>query len=396
MGYTVFIGAGEASGDAFGAQLMEALHTARPDITYVGIGGERMLATHLKHSLFPMEDLSLIGITEIIPKLFRLLHHLRSTRRFIQDTQPDLIITIDAPDFYLRLLKHIRKPGIVRRLYQKFFDKKPLKTIPTLHYNAPAVWASRPKRAPALHGIVDHILCLFPMDPPYFTPHGIQATFIGHPLSQNAAHTAPPLPTTQQPLNLLVLFGSRRQEVHTLCEPFIQACVLLTHMYPHTHLLIPTFSSFRAFLKTHLDAHNLSYTFIEPDHKSDAFQRAHLALAASGTVTLELAQHQIPCVIGYKVSPLTYHIAKHIVTIPYICLINILAGKELVHEHIQHACTGANLYQSLQHLMHHTPAMRATLQESLHNVFSRLIAPTHQSPTDRAVSIIQQILNNAK
>ncbi|MBX9977594.1 MAG: lipid-A-disaccharide synthase, partial [Alphaproteobacteria bacterium] len=142
----IFIGAGEDSGDLLGGRLIKELKKRHPMCEIIGVGGPQMLASGLSRSLFPMEDLSLMGFFEILPKLLKILGHLRKIKQFILMEKPDVVITIDAPDFYLRVLRGIKKSS----------------NIPTIHYNAPAVWASRPKRAKKIATFVDHLLCLFP------------------------------------------------------------------------------------------------------------------------------------------------------------------------------------------------------------------------------------------
>lgn len=399
MSLKIFIGAGERSGDLFGSRLMRALKDIDPHITFIGIGGPLMRQQGLHTSLFPMEDLSIIGIMEVVPKLFTLLQHLRHARRMIQLEKPDLILTIDAPDFYLRLLKNIKRPTLWMRIKQ-WVTRAPAAciSIPTCHYNAPAVWASRPQRAQHIASYVDHLLCLFPMDPPYFTPHGMKATFIGHPLADHDPPAAQDLPAHSDPLNILVLLGSRAQEVRTLTEPFLDACARFYKQHPTAHFMIPTFESYRHDLVQALNARNLPYTLFDQQTKYQAFQSAHLALAASGTVTLELARYQIPCLVGYKVSPLTYAIARHIVTTPYICLINIVLNEPCVMECIQGQCTGDVLFQHLERLYTLSQMDRSVLQAKLKKAYESLRPPAshqeqHPTSLDHAVMILKGVID---
>ena len=364
----IFIAAGEASGDHFGAELMTHLKKRFPSATFIGVGGQEMLKAGLSHSLIPMTDLSIIGVSEVIPALFKIFRHWRTLTHIILKEQPHILITIDAPDFYLRLLKRIKK-------------KAP--HIPNIHYNAPALWASRPKRAKKMAHYVDHILCLFPMDKGCLEPYGIKSTFIGHPLT--CAHVSPliPLEIPKDSTPLTLLFGSRTQEVKTLIKPFMDACILLQKDIPNLFLLVPTFEHFKDFLRPLLESSKIPYIFVDPLEKESAYALSKAALTASGTVTLELAKAQLPFVVGYKVSALTYHIAKRVITTPFVCLVNILAGQKIVEECLQHECTSGVLSESLKKLLHQSSVERETLQNNLQQVYNmlQLNNPVHTSMT---------------
>lgn len=319
-----------------------------------------MLKAGLGESLFPMDDLSIIGLSEVIPALFKIFRYWRMLTRIILQEQPDILITIDAPDFYLRLLKRLKKRA---------------PHIPNIHYNAPALWASRPLRAKKMARYVDHILCLFPMDEAYLKPYGIQSTFIGHPLTVSKKlpaqpHTSLDIPKNCTPITLL--FGSRTQEIKTLKDPFLDACTILQKDYKNLFLLIPTFDKYKAFLKEKLDAIHIPYIFIDPEAKEAAYAVSKAALAASGTVTLELAKAKLPFVVGYKVSWLTYHIAKHIITTPFVCLVNILAGKKIVDECLQHECNPKTLAIAVKKILQQSLIEKEVLQKKLFMVYETL------------------------
>lgn len=410
----IFIGAGEISGDMLGGKLIAELKRRHPDLQIIGVGGASMMKAGLPKSLFSIEDLSVMGVLEILPKLFKILRHLRRTKKFILKEKPDVIVTIDASDFYLRLVKAVKK----RR------------AIPSIHYHAPAVWASRPGRAKKIASFVDHLLCLFPFDPPHFTRHGMKATFIGHPLTEdmseasrfsqeNKKKISPSLKgmidKNVMPFNdliidtsekegknekirlhedvlpITVLFGSRTQEVFTLTEPFLEACVRLQKAFPNLFLLIPTFERFKSHLKEHLDKTALPYLFIHQEQKDDAFKVSKAALAASGTVALELAKAELPFVIGYKLSKLSYHIAKRIVITPYICLINVILGKKLVDECLQDECNGKTLEEAMLKLLHCDEKALASFKKELSSAFHQLKA-TDIAPSQMACDVIDSYL----
>lgn len=375
----IFIAAGEASGDVFGAKLLTQLKERFPNASFIGVGGQEMLKAGLSHSLFPMEDLSIIGITEVIPALFKIFRHWRTLTKAILKEQPHLIITIDAPDFYLRLLKRIKA-------------KAP--HIPNIHYNAPALWASRPMRAKKMAQYVDHVFCLFPMDEDYLAPYGIPSTFIGHPLTRVAPTSPIALSLPKKCVPLTLLLGSRRNEIQALAHPFIEACKILQRDIPNLFLLIPTFEKFKAFLQPRLDASRIPYRFIEPIEKESAYALSRAALAASGTVTLELAKAQLPFVVGYKVSKITYHIGKYFITTPFVCLVNILAKKKIVEECLQHECTPMILAHHLKKLIHHNETERKTLKTMLYDAYETLRPATPQCSDRIMYDVIERMITH--
>lgn len=318
-----------------------------------------MLKAGLENSFFPMEELSLIGFVEVVPRLPKLLMNLWRTRRFILEEKPDVIVTIDAGDFYFRLLKSIKKKS----------------NIPTIHYNAPSVWATRPKRAQKISRFVDHLLCLLPFEPPYFTKYGMRASFVGHPIAAHPLSPPTPLPISEASLPLTILFGSRTQEIERLSDTFIQACVLLEKVYPQLHLLIPTFEKFIPFLDEKLRTSKLRYTFVPPHQKYDAFKTSRAALAASGTVALELAKAELPFVVGYKLHPLTYQIAKRIVRTPYICLVNIFLQEPLIAECIQENCTPQKLALELKRILNFSKHQQKLHKTKLQTALEQLKPP---------------------
>ncbi len=372
----IFIGAGEASGDLLGSRLITELKSRYPVCHIMGIGGPLMERAGLK-SFLPMEDLSLIGIFEVLPKLPKLLMHLWRTKRFILKQKPDVIITIDAPDFYLRLLKQVKKKC----------------AIPTIHYNAPAVWASRPKRAKKIACFVDHLLCLFPFEPSYFAQENMKATFVGHPLTELHDTKSAALPLPDSATIVTVLFGSRPQEIKRLRDPFIESCVLLKKDIPNLYLLIPTFDTYKAVLQQKLELSGIPYSFVDQEQKHLAFKMSKAALAASGTVAIELAQAAVPFVVGYKLSPLTYILAKRLIITPYVCLINILLKEPLIPECLQDNCTPRKLFHELSKIL---TAEKKTLQ-NIKNTLGKaytMLRPHQGTPSQMACDVIINCLKS--
>ena len=267
--------AGEASGDFLGGQLIRALRQQCPNLVMKGIGGDAMIQQGLT-SLFPMQELSLMGITEILPHLPRLYHRFHQTVSDIICQRPDVLVTIDSPGFCHRVAKAA---------------KKKLPHLKIVHYVAPSVWAWRPSRAKKLAQWVDHLVVLFPFEPPYFTVHGLATTFVGHPLLDqqisfdlsfreryNIVHNA---------LVLVLLPGSRQGEIKRLLPTFCQTAQNLAQHYPSLHVVAPTLPTLSTQIDQALAATSLPYTIVtSPIDKYSAFYTSDVALAASGTVCL--------------------------------------------------------------------------------------------------------------
>lgn len=331
----IFVLAGEASGDFLGACLMQDLKKMTPDLEFVGVGGPQM-SHHGLNSLFPYEDLSLMGIWEVLPHLRLLKQRLNQTLELIDTQKPDVVVTIDVPGFSKRVHQMIRHRGLKTR---------------QVHYVAPQVWAWRPGRANAWAQLVDHMLCLFPFEPSCFKAQGLKSTFVGHPVMRMAL----PQEQTRQANQLCLLPGSRVGEIQKLLPIFLETSLALKDLNPT--LVVPTLPHLKDQVAQQLKNFSLPYEIVGPDQKWHAFMTSHVALAASGTVTLELARANLPCVVSYRLSPLSYLLGKWLVNLKHISLVNILddfsqkpGSEPILTELIQGACAPEPLSQALRKL----------------------------------------------
>jgi len=344
----IMLVAGEPSGDALGAPLMAALkELTKEQVRFSGVGGARMTAEGLG-SLYPMAEMSVMGITEILPRMPALRRRLLQVEAFARDTRPDAVITIDSPAFNFRLGKRLKGAG------------------PTLiHYVAPTVWAWRPRRARMVARFLDHLLALLPFEPPYFTREGLGCSFVGHPVVASgadradgrafrAAHGIAP----ETPL-LAVLPGSRRSETGRLLAPFGETLALLRQQFPDLRVVVPTVETVAAVVGETAKGWPVP-TLVLPDlaDKFPAMAAANAALAASGTVALELAMTDTPMVIAYRVSALSAAIARRMIKIPYANLINLIVGRGVIPELIQEDCTPSRLAAAVGQILV-DPAIRA-------------------------------------
>ena len=331
--------AGEASGDILGSGLMQAIKQRHPNAEFIGVGGARMEAEGLK-SYFPMERLAVMGLVEVLGRLFELLGRRRQLARDLIAAKPDVFIGIDAPDFNLGLELKLRRAG-----------------IKTVHYVSPSVWAWRQKRVLKIREACDLMLTLFPFEAQFYDEHQVPVRFVGHPLAdaiplqadRAAAREALDLPQDEPVVALMP--GSRGGEVARLGELFLDAAIRLRALRPGIHFLLPCATpERREQLEQMLAGRDLPLTLLN-GRSHEALAACDAVLIASGTATLEALLYKRPMVVAYRVAPLTYRILKRLVKSPYISLPNLLAERLLVPELIQDAATPEALAQAVAPLI---------------------------------------------
>lgn len=341
-GPLVFLVAGEPSGDALGARLMAGLKAETDGtVRFAGIGGDAMAAGGLS-SLFPMADLSVMGLAEVLPRLPRIVRRLRQAARAVREMRPDVVVTIDSPDFSFRLAKRLRGKG-----------------IPLVHYVAPTVWAWRPGRARRIARFLDHLLAVLPFEPPYFEREGLKCTFVGHSVVESGADRADGPAFRRRhgiagdaPL-LCVLPGSRQGEVSRLLPVFGETLERLAVRNPGLRAVLPAAEAVADAVVRAAEGWSLPVIVVRgQDEKYAAFAAADAALAASGTVSLELALAGTPAVIAYKVNAMTAWLVRRMVRIPSVNLVNIVLGRPAVPEFLQEDCRPELLADALGPLLH--------------------------------------------
>ncbi|MFN7224522.1 MAG: lipid-A-disaccharide synthase [Paracoccaceae bacterium] len=321
---TLFLIAGEPSGDRLGAALMSGLASLSPGVRFVGVGGPLMQAQGLD-SLFPMEELSVMGLVEVLPKYFALKRRIAQTAAAALASDAAALITIDSPDFCLRVA------GLVKAAQPK---------LPTIHYVAPSVWAWRPGRAARMAQVIDHVLALLPFEPPYMTAAGMSCDFVGHPV------VAEPLATPDEraallgdgPL-ILTLPGSRRGEVARLAPVLGQVLARVKASHPMARVALPTVRGVADLVRDLTADWPIAPQIIEAaDLKRAAFAAADVAIAASGTVSLELAANDCPMVIAYDMNPATLWLMRRAALIDTVTLVNLVSETRVVPEFIGNRC----------------------------------------------------------
>lgn len=319
-GLTFFLVAGEPSGDRLGAALMDGLRQLVPAPRFTGVAGPQMQAAGME-SLFPMDELSVMGLAEIIPKYRHLKRRIAETAQAVLDTDPDALITIDSPDFCLRVAAIVK-------------TARP--TIRTIHYVAPSVWAWRPARAAKMARHIDHVLALLPFEPPYMQAAGMSCDFVGHPV------VADPLATPAEraafagtgPL-VLTLPGSRKAEVTRLAPILGQTLARLKARHPDLRVALPTVPNVEPLVRSLTAAWPVQPEIItDPARKRGAFAAANVAIAASGTVSLELAANGCPMVIAYDMNPVTLWLMRRAALIDTVTLVNLVSETRTIPEFI--------------------------------------------------------------
>ena len=354
----IFILAGESSGDRLGAALMRRLREeTNGAIKITGVGGEAMMAEGLE-PVFPMRDISVIGFVEVIPHIARLRARLRDAADEIEATKPDALVTIDAQVFSGLLAKRVKRSAADTAL---------------IHYVAPTVWAWKPWRARKLARYLDRVLALFPFEPPYFDKEGLTCDFVGHPVVERVAALSKSagadlrndLGISVDAKVLLVAPGSRLSEIARLGEPFGGAATRLAAEYPDLEIILPVASAVADEVaavaeawpaKTHvLDPRGMAFEQAET-RKFSAFAAADFALAASGTVTLELAALRVPMIVGYRMPTFNEFVARRMMSVDTGTLVNIITGEKIVPEYWQDHCNGEELAAGLSELIENEKA----------------------------------------
>lgn len=352
----IYIIAGEPSGDALGARLMAALRErSAGKIRFAGIGGERMAEEGIE-SLVPLHELAVMGVAEVLPRARRILRYVAETVADIGRLNPRAVVTIDSSGFTWRVAERLRKAGA---------------TLPLIHYVAPMVWAWRGERARRMARWYDHLMVLLPFEPPYFTEVGLASTYVGHPVVETGAdrgdgpafrrrHGIP----LEAPV-LTVLPGSRRGEVGRLLPPFAGAVTWLARRHAGLRVVIPTTDTVANLVSLATRDWSVPVMIVRGTReKYDAFAASNAALAASGTVALELAMAKLPMVIAYRINPLTHTLLRLIVKVKHINLLNLILGRTAVPELVQRDCTPEKLGREVERLLIDGAARKLQVAES--------------------------------
>ena len=384
----IFIAAGEVSGDVLGGDLIAALMARQPQLQISGIGGEKMTKQGLV-SLFPMEEIAVIGIFPVLARLPNILRRVKQTLAHIMQSPPDVVVLIDSPGFMHHLAKRIR-----RRLPH----------IPIICYVAPQVWAWRRGRARSMSAYCNAVLALLPFEPAIFAaePNAPPCYFVGHPaLGRMTADTTEGVDdfrthhnmTADTPL-LCVLAGSRLSEVKRLAPIFGKVVANLASTMPTLRLCMPVVAHLRDDVQRLTGNWAVQPIFMYDEaEKYAAFRTATAALAASGTVSLELAICRTPMVVAYDIGFVSQLMLARLINIPSAVLANLILDKPIVQEFLGDDCTAANITPEIGRLLRDPQANQA-MRQALAPVAAMLQPAPNIAPADAAAAIVLKYLND--
>lgn len=332
----IMLVAGEPSGDRLGAALVTALRDHVRDARFFGVAGSRMKACGVE-TLLPLQDLAVMGLAEVLPRLPLLLRHRATVLRALRDQRPDLLVSIDAPGFNLPIQGRARRLG-----------------IPAAHYVAPSIWAWAPGRAARIGRQVTHLLTLLPWEPPLFRPHGIEARFVGHPVLERGLDAG-------DRTRFRAAHGIGDGEVVVLCLPGSRASVAARHapifaaalaaLGPETRTVVPTVDATAASVRAAPWPRPLILADPDDPALADAIAGADLALTVAGTGALECAIGGLPSITAHRVNPLTAMAARRLLTVRRLNLVNLLLDADVVPEFLQEDCVPARLTAAMRELM---------------------------------------------
>ncbi len=376
----IYLVAGEASGDVLGSRLMAALRASLPGVTFAGVAGPRMMAEGME-SLFPIADLAVMGLVEILPRLLTLRRRMLSVVADIGARRPDAVVTVDSPGFGLHVLRRIAALG-----------------IPRVQYVAPQVWAWREHRVKRFPGLWDELLCLLPFEEAYFARHGLAARFVGHPVLQSGADrgdaarfrarhgVAPGAPV------LVLMPGSRRSEAPRLLPVFGRTLGLLQAAVPGVVPVVPVSHAVAALVQTATDGWPVRPVIVtEVDDKHDAYAAASAALTKSGTSTLELALAGVPMAVTYRVNAASAIMARRMIRVPHVAMVNLLAGRAAVPELLQQDCNPQTLCATVLSLLR-DPAVASGQRTAFAEVVASLRPPGGGVPAAMAAAAVMKVM----
>ena len=371
----VMIIAGEASGDIHGARLVKAMQALRPGLEFFGIGGSVLRQAGVRITV-DNSQLAVVGISEALSKLGILLRALKVAKGDLKRTRPDLLIVIDFPDFNLRVATMARKLG-----------------IPVMYYIGPQIWAWRTGRVKKIKKVVDHMVVIFPFEAAFYERRHVPVTFVGHPLLDGmTSMTCREAKEGPRGTGALIglLPGSRNEEVRRLLPTMVQVADILSERMPGIRFAIPVASSVdRALVETIAEGGATRFVILS-DRLGDILDEATLLITASGTVTLEAAIAATPMIIVYKVSHFSYWLAKRLVRVEHIGLANLVAGKRVAPELIQHQASTDRIAHEALRLLRDENRL-AEMRRQLGRVAQRLGAP---GASQRAAQVAINLLSD--
>ena len=363
-----------------GGRLMAALRAADPGIRFAGVGGPAMIGQGLE-TLFPMRDLAVMGLVEVVPRIRLLRRRLLSVVADVAKRRPDVVVTVDSPGFGLHVLRRVAPLGVKR-----------------VQYVAPQVWAWREHRVKTFPGLWDALLCLLPFEEGYFAGHGLPARFVGHPVLQSGAGSGDGARfrarhglAATAPV-LILMPGSRRSEAPRLLPVFGRTVALLAEQMPGLVPVVPVSHAVAELVQQAAAGWAVAPVVVTEDgDKHDAYAAAAAALTKSGTSTLELALAGVPMAVTYRVNRVSAFMARRMIRVPHVAMVNLLAGREVVPELLQEACTPERLSATVHSLLR-DPALAAAQRAAFAAVVASLRPSGGGEPSALAAAAVLDVL----
>lgn len=380
-----FIIAGEASGDLLGVSLIKELKKRfnNEKLEFIGVGGDLMKKEGFK-TFFNMNELSVMGFSEVLPHIFKLLKRIKEVASHIKKEKPDYIITIDSPDFNFRVMKKL----------QNYNQSK------KIHLIAPSVWAYRENRAQKISKLYDLLLTILPFEPPYFEKYGLKTKFIGHPIMSDEPDFAQQSEIrknfrlnngfSQQEKIIYITPGSRISEVKKIFTEFVLAINIVNKKIDNLSVIIATVSKTKNLVKQIAKNLDVKYILINSDQKNHAMLSADFALAKSGTNTLEISLYRLPMIICYKVSLISYLIIKSMIKINFGNLVNLIKNKMIIQELLQYDCNSQKISENLLKLINNKEYCQNQIEES-QDALKQMGLGFKKAPTQMAVDEILKL-----
>ena len=346
----IFILTGEPSGDKLASKVITNLKKINPNIEYLCVGGENLKSLGIQ-SLYDLKEITYLGFTNVILNILKINRKINQTVKAIIKFNPDILLTVDSPDFTLRVAEKIKKKN---------------SKIKTIHYVAPQVWVWREGRVKKIKNFIDHILLLFKFEKPYFEKENIDCVFVGHPLLENQK----PIKVDMNQLipknkALISVFpGSRTSEINILMPILIDFIKLMSHKYSDIIYVFHTRSEHNLLLKSFVSRSGLTNCEVISDDKIKTYilRKSIFAVSKSGTISLEICKSEIPSIIIYKINFLNYLIIKILIKTKFVNIINIAAQKEVIPELLQDKCSANNIYKNVNEFLDKPEKMKNQLK----------------------------------
>jgi lipid-A-disaccharide synthase len=374
----IFILTGEASGDKLASKVISNLKKINPNIEYLSVGGENLKKEGIK-SIYDLKEITYLGFTSVIFNIFKIKKKIKETVKLIEDFKPDILFTVDSPDFTLRVAEYVKKNN---------------SRIKTVHYVAPQVWVWRKGRLKKIKKFIDHILLLFSFEKPYFDKEQVSCEFVGHPLLENNSESAIDINQIIGKNKVLIsLFaGSRQTELEVLTPILLNFIKLMNEKYSDFTYVFHSTNEYSEFIQNHIKENNLNNCEVISDNKikSHILKKSVFAIAKSGTVSLEISNAKIPSIIIYKMGFINFLLIKMLVKTKYANILNIAAKQEIIPELLQSNCNPKKIFECVSDFLDNPKKMEAQVERT-QKILDNF--KTSKSSSDKAATALNKILN---